>query len=302
VAVTRVLSAVAGGPGLPATGAAPGGAQQGGFVDPLDLLVLRGEGVFEALRVYGGRPFRLAEHLARLSRSAAAVAIDLSPLDVEKLALAAVEAAVAAGTSDFELRIVCTKGRDGVDPPAPAAYATCFEVPAGIEADRARGLRLVLLTTATDPLVRAASPWLLPAVKSISYAVNMAVQRAANARGADDAVLTGVGGELLETPRANVWWRSGETLFTPTLALGILDGITRAALMELAGPLGWRVVEGVFTTEDLLAADEAFLSSSIREVVPVVEVEGQPIGDGTPGQAAAALQTALRELATSGPA
>jgi len=299
VAVSRILSQVAGGPGLPAAGP-PDGAP---VVDPLDLAVLRGEAVFEVVRVFGGRPFRLAGHLARLARSAAALAIDLGRIDVHALVAVAVERALAAGGGGEEgamgLRIVCTKGREDADPPAPAAYVSCFELPAGLEAERMRGLRLVLLTTATDPLVRAASPWLLPAVKPTSYAVMMAAQRAANARGADDAILTGLGGELLEAPTANLWWRSGDTLFTPALALGVLPGITRAVIVELADPLGWRVVEGVFTTEDLLAADEAFLSSSVREVMPVVEVEGQPIGDGGPGPAAAKLQAALHELAAA---
>jgi 4-amino-4-deoxychorismate lyase len=150
---------------------------------------------------------------------------------------------------------------------------------------------------ACDPLVRASSPWLLPGVKSTSYAVNMAAQRAARARGADDAVFVGLGGELLEAPTASLWWRSGDTLYTPSLRLGILAGITRAALCELAPGLGLRVVEGVFTAEDLLAADEAFLSSSSREVMPVVEVDGATVGGGVPGAAAASLLAGLRGLA-----
>jgi 4-amino-4-deoxychorismate lyase len=159
----------------------------------------------------------------------------------------------------------------------------------------------VLLTTATDPLVRAASPWLLPGVKTISYALNMAAQRTARAGGADDAVLVGLGGELLEAPTASLWWRTGQTLHTPSLELGILAGITRAVLCELAPGLGFKVLEGVFTAEDLAAADEAFLSSSTREVMPVVEVDGIPVGDGRPGPAAADLQAALRRLATADP-
>ena len=125
----------------------------------------------------------------------------------------------------------------------------------------------------------------------------MAAQRAARARGADDAVLVGLGGELLEAPTANLWWRSGQTLFTPSLDLGILAGITRAVLCELAPGLGLKVLEGVFTAEDVAAADEAFLSSSTREVMPVVELDGTPVGDGRPGPAAASLQAALRHLA-----
>ena len=297
----RVLAVVATGPGV-VDGARPA-------LDPLDLALVRGDAVFEALRVYAGRPFRLREHLDRLATSAAAVELPL-PGGLEELALRAV---AEAGGGDAVLRLICTRGpeesgeprrrppvdRKGSGDGGPAAFAICTDIPASFEPDRRRGLRLVLLTTAADPLVRAASPWLLPGVKTISYATNMAAQRTARAAGADDAVLVGLGGELLEAPTANLWWRSGHTLFTPSLDLGILAGITRAVLGELAPALGLKVLEGVYTAEDLAAADEAFLSSSTREVMPVVEVDGTPIADGHPGPTATDLQAALRHLATA---
>jgi 4-amino-4-deoxychorismate lyase len=294
----RVLAVVATGPGV-VDGARPGGPARPAL-DPLDLALVRGDAVFEALRTYGGRPFRLREHLDRLAGSAAALELPL-PGGLEELALRAVAVAEAGG-GDAVLRLICTRGPEvppGTGEGGPAAFAICTEIPASFETERARGLRLVLLTTAADPLVRAASPWLLPGVKSISYATNMAAQRTARARGADDAVLVGLGGELLEAPTASLWWRSGQTLFTPSLDLGILAGITRAVLADLAPTLGLKVLEGVYTAEDLASADEAFLSSSTREVMPVVEVDGTPIADGRPGPAAADLQTALRHLATA---
>jgi 4-amino-4-deoxychorismate lyase len=285
VAVLAVLTLGPGAAGV-AAGAKPA-------LDPLDLALVRGEAVFEAMRVYGGRPFRLSAHLARLAASAAAIDLPL-PAGLEDLA----ERAVAAGGGDAVLRLICTKGPEGSGG-GPAAFAICTDIPASFEEERRRGLRLVLLTTATDPLVRAASPWLLPGVKTISYAVNMAAQREARVRGADDAVLVGLGGELLEAPTANLWWRAGDTLHTPALELGILAGITRAVVADLAPGLGLKVLDGVFTAEDLTAADEAFLSSSTREIMPVVQVDGTPIADAHPGPTAAALQSALRRLATS---
>jgi 4-amino-4-deoxychorismate lyase len=276
-----VLAVVATGPGVAGAGPA---------LDPLDLALIRGEAVFETVRVYAGRPFRLRAHLERLAASASALELAL-PAELEELAGRAV---AAAGRRDAALRIVCTRGRG--EAPAPAAFAICSELPPAYEQERRRGLKLVLLTMACDPLVRAASPWLLPGVKTTSYAVNMAAQRAARARGADDAVFVGLGGELLEAPTANLWWRFGDTLYTPSLQLGILAGITRAALLELAPGLGLRVLDGVFTAEDLLAGDEAFLSSSTREVMPVVEVDGAGVGGGVPGPVAASLQAGLRGL------
>jgi 4-amino-4-deoxychorismate lyase len=287
-----VLAVLATGPGAVAGEAA---------LDPLDLALVRGEAVFEAMRVYAGRPFRLGAHLDRLAASARAIDLSL-PGGLEELAAGA---AAAAGDGDGVLRLICTKGRDDPDREAPGAggpvaFAICTEVPSSFEQERRRGLRVVLLTTATDPLLRAVSPWLLGGVKTISYAVNMAAQREARARGADDAVLVGLGGELLEAPTANLWWRTGHTLHTPSLDLGILAGITRAVLRDLAPGLGLKVLEGVFSAEDLAAADEAFLSSSTRELMPVVEVDGTPIAGGRPGPVAADLQAALRHLATTG--
>jgi len=262
-------------------------------LSPLDLALLRGEAVFETMRVYQGRLFRLSAHLDRLAASAAALQLTL-PHGLEHLTA---EAAAACGGGDGVVRLVCTRGLDGEL--VPTVFAIATEVPDGHDDDRRRGLRVALLTLAADPLVRAASPWLLPGVKSTSYAVNMAAQRAAQARGADDAVFVGLGGELLEAPTSNVWWRAGQALHTPALDLGILAGVTRAVLIELAAGRGYGVLEGVFTADDLVAADEAFLTSSAREVMPVVEVDGVRIGDGRPGPAAAALQAALRQAATS---
>jgi 4-amino-4-deoxychorismate lyase len=297
-----VLAVLSTGPGLD-TAAGPGAGARGGAgrvaLDPLDLALVRGEAVFEALRTYGGRPFRLDAHLERLAASARAIELPL-PAGLEDLAARAIDAAAGG---DLVLRLICTKGPEGTPPGSaeggPVAVAICTDIPASYEEERRRGLRLVLLTTATDPLLRAASPWLLAGVKTISYATSMAAQRTARAQGADDAILVGLGGELLEAPTATLWWRVGDTLHTPSLDLGILAGITRAVLLDLAPALGLKVLEGVFTAEDLAAADEAFLSSSTRELMPVVEVDGAPIADGHPGPTTADLHSALRHLATT---
>jgi branched-chain amino acid aminotransferase len=126
----------------------------------------------------------------------------------------------------------------------------------------------------------------------------MAGEAEAQSRGADDALFLANGDVVLEAPISNVWWRAGETLFTPALDVGVLAGVTRATLLELAPAAGYRVEEGRFPVADVRAADEAFTSSSIREVLPVVELDGEPIGDGRPGTAARALQRALRDRAT----
>ena len=162
-------------------------------------------------------------------------------------------------------------------------------VPAWIEEARGRGQNLVSLVNQ-----RRSEPWLLPATKSTSYAMSIAAEAEAKARGADDAIFVDGEGIVLEGPVTNIWWREGDLLLTPSLEVGILAGETRAALLELAAASGRAVEEGVYPLERLLGADEVFTSSSVREIIPVVSVDGHPF---ELGPAAASLQNALREEA-----
>jgi branched-subunit amino acid aminotransferase/4-amino-4-deoxychorismate lyase len=241
----------------------------------------RGRAAFETMRVYGGRPFRFEQHVTRLVNSAERIGLERPDrAEIERLCALALE---HAGSPDAVLRLYWTPGRPGGDHCAIALVGT---IPAWIEETRARGQTLVSLLQQ-----RRSEPWLLPATKSTSYAVSMAAEAEAKARGADDAVFVDAGSIVLEGPVTNIWWREGETLVTPSLEVGILAGETRAALLELAARGGQAVEEGVYPLERLLAADEVFTSSSVREIIPVVAVDGHafPLGP-----AAAALQTALR--------
>lgn len=264
-----------------------------GLVDPAapviradDEALLRGRAAFETLRVYGGRPFRLETHLDRLEASAES--IGLPPF--ERGALKELVSAVLPRDDepDAVLRLVWTGGPAGGP---PTGLALLSQVPAWIEEVRLRGARAVSLLG-----VRAAVPWLLPGVKSTSYAVNMAAEAEAKRRGADEAIFVDSDDFVLEGTVTNVWWRKGETLFTPALGLGILAGVTRAALLELASPCGYGVEEGAYLLDAVLGADEAFTSSSVREVLPVVEIDGVALGRGP---ASDALQEALRKLAAA---
>lgn len=271
-----------------------------GLVDPSDPVLhaddeafLRGRAAFETIRVYGGRPFRLDEHLDRLAGSAER--LDLPGLDGVDLRRLAGQALAAAGEPDAVLRLYLTPGRE--DAGRPTALAMVSKLPPDLEERRERGLRAITVPLGLEPGLRADAPWLLGGVKSTSYAVNMAAEAEARRRGADDAVFLASGGIVLEAPVSNVWWRVGGTLFTPSLELGILAGVTRAALLEEAPAAGYEVQEGSYRVERLTAAEEAFTSSSVREVMAVVELDGAPVGDGRPGPAAAELQGALRRAA-----
>jgi 4-amino-4-deoxychorismate lyase len=252
-----------------------------------DEAILRGRAAFETVRVYGGRPFRLDDHLDRLVASSER--IGLAPVDTDGIARSAKEAVGAAGARDAVLRLLWTAGRDGRNPVGLALVSTIAE---DWEAFRARGIRAISLLG-----VRAEAPWLLGGVKSTSYAVNMAAEAEARRRGADDAIFVDGEGTVLEGPVTNVWWRRGDVLFTPSLELGILAGVTRATLVEAAPDLGYRVEEGAFPLSELAGADEAFTSSSVREILAVVELDGRAVADGRPGRAAGGLQRALRRAA-----
>ena len=250
-----------------------------GLVDPGepvfradDEALLRGGAAFETVRVYGGRPFLLAEHLLRFRFSAEALALP-PPDGVEEL----VALVTAAAPTDHVLRLYRT---------SQVLVATAAELPAGVEETRARGIAMRTFEV-------GAPPPLLGGAKTTSYGVSFAARREAERLGADDALLVG-DGLVLEAATANVWWRRGGRLFTPATRPGVLPGVTRGFVCSLEP-----VEEGAYPLEHLLAADEAFTTSSIREVMPVVSVDGKAIGDGAPGPAAVRLQAAIRLRSTA---
>ena len=273
-----------------------------GLVDPDepvlhadDEALLRGRAAFETMRVYSGRPFKLDEHLRRLAGSSARIGLqEVDARECEELARTVLGGADA---DEAVLRIYWTAGREGEG--RPTVIALVSAIPPHLEELRARGISVISLPLGVDPNLRALAPWLLGGVKSTSYAVNMAAEAEARRRGADDAVFLASDDIVLEGPVTNVWWRLDDVLYTPALELGILAGVTRGTLIAEAGRLGYEVREGAFPREHLAGADEAFTSSTVREVLPVVELDGKPVGDRTPGPAAAQLQEALRLVAST---
>ena len=211
--------------------------------------VLRGDGVFEVIRLYGGQPFALGDHLDRLERSAAAIELPVDRPAVEREVGALLE---AFGDADGALRIVLTRGgrRMAMTEPLPAWPRS--------------------VTVAT---VTYAPSEILTGVKSISYAANMQSTRIAAARGADEAILVRPDGIVLEAPTSSVFWVSAEgDLRTPSIASGILESITRA---RVAREL--HVEEGEWPVGDLLGAGEAFLASTTREVQAISSIDGRDL-------------------------
>ncbi len=226
----------------------------------------RGDGAFEVIRLYDGRPFALADHLDRLARSATAIELefDRAALELEIDALLA-----AAGPVDGQLRLIVTRGRRRIAATEP--------IPDHAET-------LALATIAYQPSV------ILNGVKSLSYAANMEASRLAKARGADEAVLVQPDGTVLEPPTSAVFWVSADgSLRTPALTDGVLESITRDRLIRALD-----VEEGTWKVDDLQGAREAFIASTTREVQTVSAVDERVLPEA-PGPRTQEAQRAFAE-------
>lgn len=220
-------------------------------VPATDEGLLRGDGVFEVMRLYGGRPYALEEHLERLARSAENLRLPLD-LDAVRADVARLLDAAAGEPDPGMLRIVVTRGGRRL------AFTESLPV-------HAPAIRLATVTYAP---VR-----LLDGIKSLSYAANMLATRLAQEQGADEALLVTPHGRVLEAPTSSLFWVRDGAVLTPPLSDHILESITRAVVVELAG-----AQERSCTLDELLAADEAFLTSTTRELQPVASVDGRAIG------------------------
>ncbi|MGQ0778875.1 MAG: aminodeoxychorismate lyase [Pseudonocardiales bacterium] len=266
-----------------------------GLVDPDapllradDLGVLRGDGVFETILVVDGMAVELDAHLARLARSAAI--LDLSPPDLPRWRSCA-QTVIDAWDGDREmaLKLIFTRGVEGSG--AVTGYATGAPVSPAVLAQRRDGVAVVTLTRGTAPDLAAQAPWLLLGAKTLSYAMNMAAVRHAERLGAQDVVFTAAAGSeaaagsVLEGPTSTVVIAQHNCLCTPPVELGILPGITQAALFRAAAAAGWTTRVQPLQISDLFAADGVWLCSSVRLVTRVHTLDGQPLPDaGLTGQ------------------
>lgn len=275
-------------------------SERDAVVPVLDHGFLYGEGVYEVCRTYRGRPFLLDRHLRRLRTSAELIALPV-PFTDDDFAAHIDETMTAAGLlpwreggPDAYLRIVVTRGVGELSydpaaclspslviiarphvPPPPAAY------------EEGVGVAIVSIQ-------RNAPAALNPRIKSNNLLNNALAMQQALAAGAAEAVMRNHRGELAEMSQSNLFVvRRGEVL-TPPLDAGLLPGITREYVLELCPALGLSCGEAVLRDADLLHADEAFLTSTTKEIVPIVRVDGRPIGEGVPGPVTRRLMEEFR--------
>ncbi len=267
-------------------------------VSVFDHGLLYGDGVFEGIRVYEGRIFKLRQHIKRLYESAEAIMLAL-PMSAEGMEHVVSDAVAHDGAKESYIRLVATRGPGslGLDPsscPAPTVILIVDKVQLYPEELYESGIDIM-----TSSVRRIPPECLDPRIKSLNYLTNVLARAEAARAGSHEALMLTTDGHVAECTADNVFVVKDRGLLTPDPAIGALDGITMRTVMELADSLGIKAGFAQLTPLDLYRADECFLTGTGAEVVPVASVDGQKVGGGVPGATTKALASAYRELVTS---
>jgi branched-chain amino acid aminotransferase len=260
--------------------------------------LLYGDGVFEGMRSYGGNVFRLHQHLARLYDSAKAICLQI-PITAEELADAVNTTLAANGITDGYIRLVVTRGAGslGLDPNRtsdPQVIIITDHITLYPPEFYENGLEIVTVST-----IRTHPAALNPRIKSLNYLNNILAKIEGLQAGCVEALMLNHKGEVAECTGDNIFLVNRGEVFTPPIDAGILEGITRGVVIELARAGGLTVHETALTKHDVYIADECFLTGSAAEVVPVVKVDSRVIGDGKPGSITRDLNARFREATCS---
>ncbi len=263
-------------------------------ISVFDHGLLYGDGVFEGIRMYHNRVFKLREHIERLYWSAKAILLDI-PMTPEEMIAATVETCRQNGLRDGYIRLLVTRGRGtlGLDPrkcPKASVIIIAANIQLYPEKYYQEGLTIVTVPT-TRMLVNSVNP----AIKSLNYLNNILARIEANNAGVEEAIMLNSEGFVAECTGDNIFIVQKGKLFTPPLSAGALYGITRNTVLDAARELGVPSAEPNLTRYDIYNADEMFLTGTAAEIIPVVKVDGRVIGTGKPGPVTAKLLAAFRE-------
>ncbi len=267
-------------------------------VSVYDHGLLYGDGVFEGIRSYNRKVFRLQEHLDRLWNSAKAICLQI-PMTKAEMAKAIEDTLAVNGIDDGYIRVVVTRGAGtlGLDPNRcsnPQVIIITDHIALYPEELYRKGLEIITVSTQrTHPAA------LSPRIKSLNYLNNILAKIEGLQAGCIEALMLNHKGEVAECTGDNIFLVRQGSVLTPPLEAGVLEGITRDAVIELARAGGRQVLEIPLTKHDVYIADECFLTGSAAEVVPVVKVDSRPIGDGTPGPVTQDLMRRFHELTRS---
>ncbi len=257
-------------------------------ISVFDHGLLYGDGVFEGIRAYHGRVFRLKEHIDRLFCSAKAILLEI-PMSHEALSKAVVQTCAKNNLKDGYIRLVITRGVGGLglNPnrcKTPSVIIIADKIQVYPPAMYQRGMDIVTVAT-----VRNLHSAVNPAIKSLNYLNNILAKIEANNAGVEEAIMLNADGYVAECTADNIFIVRQNHLLTPPLSAGALYGITRGVVMELAREQGLLVSEPNLTRYDLFNADECFLTGTGAELIPVVKIDGRVIGTGKPGAITADL-------------
>ena len=262
-------------------------------ISPFNRGLLYGDGLFETLRAYGGRVFRLEQHLKRLADGARALRIEPCP-PVGDIGQTVYELLSRNELADASIRITLFRG-DGEGPEPQNDLKPLLLIsarPSGKyrEEDYAQGFRVHIASMRRNNY----SP--LSRIKSINYLDNILGRLEARDHNAQEALFLNSNGWVAEGATANIFMIKNTMLITPPADAGTLPGITRAAVLEIARTTNRRATEQLFSPEELLRSDEAFLTNSLMEIMPMVMVNGRPVGNGIPGPLTRELHQRYRKL------
>ena len=267
-------------------------------ISVFDHGLLYGDGVFEGLRFYNGRIFRLEEHIQRLFDSARAIVLNM-PWTIEEVMKFTCETVAANGLKDGYIRLVVTRGAGelGLSPylcPKPSMFIIASTIKLYPEEHYSKGLAVITCATR-----RPAPGALMPQVKSLNYLNNIMAKVEAIQANALEAVMLNEQGYVAECTGDNLFILKKGVLYTPLISDGALDGITRAVIIELAEQLGIPFKEQSLTRYDIFTADECFLTGTAAEVIPVVSLDRRIIGSGEPGPDTHRFLKAFHELVST---
>jgi len=262
-------------------------------ISVFDHGLLYGDGVFEGIRMYHNRIFKLREHIERLYWSAKAILLEI-PMTQEQMMEACLETCRANGLREGYIRLIVTRGKGtlGLDPrrcPKPSVIIIAATIQLYPESVYQEGM-----TIATVPTTRMLVNSVNPAIKSLNYLNNILARIEANLIGVEEAIMLNSEGYVAECTGDNIFIVQKGKLYTPPLSAGALYGITRNTVVDCARNMGIQVGEPNLTRYDIYTADEMFLTGTAAEMVPVVKVDGRVIGDGKPGPMTAKLLAAFR--------
>ena len=267
-------------------------------VSVFDHGLLYGDGVFEGIRSYNGRVFQLDAHLERLYDSATSIMLQI-PMPIETMKETVLETLRRNHLREAYIRLIVTRGVGdlGLDPDKcsnPSLIIIADNITLYPQKFYEEGLAIV-----TTSIRRNYPEAINPRIKSLNYLNNILAKIEGKQAGAVEVLMLNADGYVAECSGDNIFWVKNEVLVTPPGHIGILEGVTRNSVIELAREAGMQVEERVFTRHELYIADECFLTGTAAEVIPVVKIDRRVIGDGQPGATTQKLIAAFRHLANS---